>query len=74
MGLIVTLERFLADADERNDSVLLNVVGRQHIRLKAQFDRQIVGFTLSLWYDNDRLIVRLAERTNPNRRADQNHK
>ncbi|KAJ3870293.1 exocyst complex component Sec3-domain-containing protein [Lentinula novae-zelandiae] len=41
VGLIVTLERFLADADERNDSVLLNVVGRQHIRLKAQFDRQI---------------------------------
>ncbi|KAF8832200.1 hypothetical protein HHX47_DHR1001902 [Lentinula edodes] len=41
VGLIVTLERFLADADERNDSVLLNVVGRQHTRLKAQFDRHI---------------------------------
>ncbi|KAJ4485946.1 exocyst complex component Sec3-domain-containing protein [Lentinula aciculospora] len=41
VGLIVTLERFLADADERSDSVLLSVVGRQHTRLKAQFDRHI---------------------------------
>ncbi|KAJ3989555.1 exocyst complex component Sec3-domain-containing protein [Lentinula detonsa] len=41
VGLIVTLERFLADADERNDSVLLNIVGRQHTRLKGQFDRHI---------------------------------
>ncbi|KAJ3771437.1 exocyst complex component Sec3-domain-containing protein [Lentinula raphanica] len=41
VGLIVTLERFLADADERNDGVLIGIVGKQHTRLKGQFDRHI---------------------------------
>ncbi|KAF5388572.1 hypothetical protein D9757_004587 [Collybiopsis confluens] len=41
VGLVVTMERFLADTDERSENVLVNIVGKQHTRLKAQFDRHI---------------------------------
>ncbi|KAE9408272.1 hypothetical protein BT96DRAFT_914199 [Gymnopus androsaceus JB14] len=41
VGMIVTLERFLVDANERSDNILVSVLGKQHTRLKAQFDRHI---------------------------------
>ncbi|KAK7468715.1 hypothetical protein VKT23_003218 [Stygiomarasmius scandens] len=41
VGLIASLERFLADADERGNNILLDVLSRQHTRLKGLFDRHI---------------------------------
>lgn len=43
VGLIVCLERFLADAEERGNSFLHNVLEKQHTRLKALFDRRVVS-------------------------------
>ncbi|KAF9015545.1 exocyst complex component, sec3 subunit [Cyathus striatus] len=41
IGMIATLERFQAEAEERNNEFFLNVLGKQHLRLKATFDRHI---------------------------------
>ncbi|KAH8099365.1 exocyst complex component Sec3-domain-containing protein [Cristinia sonorae] len=41
VGIIVCLERFLADAEERGNAFLLNVLEKTHARLKSQFDRRI---------------------------------
>ncbi|THV06009.1 exocyst complex component sec3 subunit [Dendrothele bispora CBS 962.96] len=41
VGLIASLERFLADADEGSNNILLDALGRQHTRLKGLFDRHI---------------------------------
>ncbi|KAJ7596864.1 exocyst complex component Sec3-domain-containing protein [Mycena floridula] len=40
-GVIVCLERFLADADERGSDFFFSVLGKQHTRLKGLFDRHI---------------------------------
>ncbi|THH33432.1 hypothetical protein EUX98_g736 [Antrodiella citrinella] len=44
VGIIVCLERFLADAEERGNPFLLNVLEKTHARLRAQFDRRIVEY------------------------------
>ncbi|KAJ8083824.1 hypothetical protein AAF712_000742 [Marasmius tenuissimus] len=41
VGLIATVERFMADHDDRNNEFLVNLLGKQHTRLKGQFDRNI---------------------------------
>ncbi|KAF7301154.1 Sec3-PIP2-bind domain-containing protein [Mycena indigotica] len=41
VGLIVSLERFIAEADDRGNLFLLNALGKQHTRLKGLFDRHI---------------------------------
>lgn len=52
-GVIVSIERFLGDADERGNQFLLNLLGKQHIRLKGIFDRHIVcTFHQSLGNEN----------------------
>nr|GAT61106.1 predicted protein [Mycena chlorophos] len=41
VGLLVSIERFVAEADEKGNLFLLNVLGKQHTRLKGLFDRHI---------------------------------
>ncbi|KAJ7102098.1 exocyst complex component sec3 subunit [Mycena belliarum] len=41
VGLLVCIERFLAEADERGNMFLLNALGKQHMRLKGLFERHI---------------------------------
>ncbi|KAF8846217.1 hypothetical protein BDN67DRAFT_960913 [Paxillus ammoniavirescens] len=41
VGVIVCLERFLADADERGNACFLQILDKQHLRLKGTFDRHI---------------------------------
>jgi exocyst complex component 1 len=42
IGILATLERFLADADERGTAFLINFLDKQHTRLKGLFERHIV--------------------------------
>jgi len=41
VGVIVCLERFLADADERGNHFFTQMLERQHTRLKGSFDRHV---------------------------------
>ncbi|KAJ7225687.1 exocyst complex component sec3 subunit [Mycena pura] len=41
IGLLASIERFTAEADERGNMFLHNVLGKQHTRLKGLFDRHI---------------------------------
>ena len=43
VGVIVCLERFLAEADERGNNFFLQILEKQHLRLKGAFDRHIVS-------------------------------
>ncbi|KAF8140415.1 exocyst complex component Sec3-domain-containing protein [Boletus edulis] len=41
VGIIACLERFLVDADERGNAFFLQILEKQHLRLKGTFDRHI---------------------------------
>ncbi|KAH7910703.1 exocyst complex component Sec3-domain-containing protein [Hygrophoropsis aurantiaca] len=41
VGVILCLERFLADADERGNAFFMQMLEKQHTRLKGSFDRHI---------------------------------
>ncbi|EGN91691.1 hypothetical protein SERLA73DRAFT_67000 [Serpula lacrymans var. lacrymans S7.3] len=41
IGVLVCLERFLADADERDSAFLLQILEKLHGRLKGSFDRHV---------------------------------
>ncbi|KIK94025.1 hypothetical protein PAXRUDRAFT_828414 [Paxillus rubicundulus Ve08.2h10] len=41
VGVIVCLERFLADADEHGNACFLQILDKQHLRLKGTFDRHV---------------------------------
>ncbi|KAJ7293415.1 exocyst complex component Sec3-domain-containing protein [Mycena rebaudengoi] len=41
IGLLASIERFIAEADERGNMFLLNALGKQQMRLKGLFDRHI---------------------------------
>ncbi|KAI9461020.1 exocyst complex component sec3 subunit [Lactarius psammicola] len=41
IGVLATLERFLADADERGKAFLINFLDKQHTRLKGLFERHV---------------------------------
>ncbi|KAG1784128.1 exocyst complex component Sec3-domain-containing protein [Suillus placidus] len=41
VGVTVCLERFVADADERDNAFFLQMLEKQHTRLKGSFDRHI---------------------------------
>lgn len=45
IGVIAALERFLADADDRGNTFLTSVLGKQHTRLGALFERHIVSIS-----------------------------
>ena len=46
IGIVVVLERYLADAEERGNAFFLNVLEKQHVRLKGLFERRVVRTTL----------------------------
>ncbi|KAI0271421.1 exocyst complex component Sec3-domain-containing protein [Gloeopeniophorella convolvens] len=41
IGILATLERFLADADERGKAFFINFLDKQHTRLKGLFERHV---------------------------------
>ncbi|KAH9937263.1 exocyst complex component Sec3-domain-containing protein [Fomitopsis serialis] len=41
VGIIVALERFLGDAEERGNTFVLNLLEKQHVRLKGLFERRV---------------------------------
>ena len=43
VGVIACLERFLAEADERGNTFFLQILEKQHLRLKGAFDRHTVS-------------------------------
>ena len=48
IGILTTLERFLADADERGKAFLINFLDKQHARLKGLFERHVVRHAFRL--------------------------
>ena len=42
IGVLVTLERFMSEADENMNQFLNGFLNKQHTRLKGVFDRHIV--------------------------------
>jgi hypothetical protein len=45
---MATLERFLADADERGKTFFINFLDKQYTRLKGLFERHVVGHVIHL--------------------------
>lgn len=45
--MLGTVERAIENAEQRNNSFFLNLLDKQHTRLKTMFDRYIVSFLLS---------------------------
>ena len=43
--MIVCLERFLTEAEERGNAFFMNLLEKQHIRLKGLFERRVVRIT-----------------------------
>lgn len=43
--MVVCLEKFLVDAEERGNAFLINLLEKQHMRLKSLFDRRVVSPT-----------------------------
>ena len=43
IGMIVCLERFLADAEERGNAFFIGLLEKQHVRLKGLFERRVVS-------------------------------
>lgn len=43
VGVIACLERFLTDADEHGNVFFLQMLDKQHLRLKAALDRHTVS-------------------------------
>ncbi|KIY45788.1 hypothetical protein FISHEDRAFT_48677 [Fistulina hepatica ATCC 64428] len=41
IGMLMVLERFMIDADERGQQFLQNLWGKQHMRLKVLYDRHV---------------------------------
>ncbi|KAF8213226.1 exocyst complex component sec3 subunit [Mycena galopus ATCC 62051] len=41
IGLLASIERFIAEADEKGNAFLFNALGKQHTRLRGLFDRHI---------------------------------
>lgn len=48
------LERFLTDAEERGNSFLINVLEKQHTRLKSLLDRRVVSHR---WHPRNGMIL-----------------
>ena len=44
VGILVSFERFLIDAEEKGNSFVLSLLEKQHFRLKLIFDRHIVSW------------------------------
>ena len=45
-GMLATLEKFQSEAEERGNAFLLGALEKQHMRLKALFERRVVRQSL----------------------------
>lgn len=43
VGILAFLERFLVEAEEKGNPFVMNLLEKQHTRLKIAFDRHIVS-------------------------------
>ena len=43
VGIIVALERFIGEAEERGNAFVLGLLEKQHVRLKGLFERRVVS-------------------------------
>ena len=48
VGIIVALERFIGEAEERGNAFVLSLLEKQHVRLKSLFERRVVSITPSI--------------------------
>lgn len=55
IGIMATLERFLADAEERGKAFFINFLDKQHTRLKGLFERHVVSDSVSMSGDVNRM-------------------
>ena len=55
--MIVCLERFLAEAEERGNAFFLGLLEKQHARMKSLFDRRVVCPLSISFYPSLMLIV-----------------
>lgn len=55
VGIMVSLERFLIDAEEKGNPFILGLLEKQHFRLKLVFDRHIVSW----WFQSRMLLIHL---------------
>ena len=53
IGILATLEHFLAEADERGTTFFINFLDKQHTRLKGLFERHVVRHTFRLHKSGD---------------------
>lgn len=42
VGMIACLEKFLTEAEERGNAFFLGLLEKQHVRMKALFERNVV--------------------------------
>jgi hypothetical protein len=47
VGIMVSLERFLIDVEEKGNPFILGLLEKQHFRLRLFFDRHIVSLQFS---------------------------
>ena len=47
VGIMVSLERFLIDVEEKGNPFILGLLEKQHFRLRLFFDRHIVSLRFS---------------------------
>ena len=45
--MIVCLEKFMIDANDKGNGFLLGMLSKQHTRLKGLFDRHVVGILIN---------------------------
>ena len=53
VGIMVSLERFLIDAEEKGNPFVLSLLEKQHFRLKLVFDRHIVSW----WFQSMMVLI-----------------
>ncbi|GJE97072.1 exocyst complex component Sec3-domain-containing protein [Phanerochaete sordida] len=52
VGMIVCVERFLTEAEERGNAFFLGLLEKQHVRLKGLFERQVADFLKEIGQTN----------------------
>lgn len=50
VGMIACVEKFLADAEERGNTFFLEVLEKQHSRMKGLYERRVVRISYLMRY------------------------
>ena len=68
--MLASLEKFQTEAEERGNAFLLSVLEKQHMRLKALFERRVVSIMIYMPL-RPMLTCLSAERPNQDHRGDE---